>query len=77
MVSCNKLKLCSRNAISTVIATPVIDAIGSGYFPTKEIQRLKDGMEKLKHTEAYEGYGVPFAIGVWEKFQGDERMRSL
>ena len=49
----------------------VIDAIRSGHFPTKEIQRLKDGMEKLKHTEAYEGYGAPFAIGEWEKFQGD------
>lgn len=47
----------------------MIDAIRSGHFPTKETQRLTDGMEKLKHTEAYEGYGAPFAIGVWEKFQ--------
>jgi len=28
-------------------------------------------MEKLKHTEAYEEYGAPFAIGEWEKFQRD------
>ena len=49
----------------------VIDAIRSGHFPTKEIQRLKEGMERLKQTEAYEGYGAPFAIGEWEKFQGD------
>ena len=55
----------------------VIDAIRSGHFQTEEAQRLKEGMEKLKHTEAYEGYGVPFAIGVWEKFQGDERIRPL
>ena len=47
----------------------VIDAIRSGHFPTEEVQRLKDGMEKLKHTEAYEEYGAPFAIGAWEKFQ--------
>ena len=53
----------------------VIDAIRSGHFPTEEVQRLKEGMEKLKHTEAYEEYGAPFAIGEWEKFQRDERMR--
>ena len=50
----------------------VMDTIRSGHFPTREVQRLKDGMEKLKQTEAYEEYGVPFAIGVWEKFQRDE-----
>ena len=50
----------------------VIDAIRSGHFPTEEVQRLKDGMEKLKYTEAYEEYGVPFAIGERERFQGDE-----
>ena len=49
----------------------MIDAIRSGHFPTEEAQRLKDGMEKLKHMEAYEGYGAPFAIGEWEKFQRD------
>ena len=53
----------------------VIDAIRSGHFPTEEVLRLKDGMEKLRHTVAYEGYGAPFAIGEWEKFQRDERVQ--
>ena len=53
----------------------IIDAIRSGHFPTEEVQRLKAGMEKLRHTEAYEEYGVPFAIEVWEKFQRNERVR--
>ena len=57
--------------------TAVIDAIRSGHFPTEEVQRLKDGMEKLRHTEAYEEYGAPFAIEVWERFQRDERVRSI
>ena len=47
----------------------VIDVIKSGNFPDGELQRLKDGLEKLKHTEAYEDYGVPFALDVWEKFE--------
>ena len=46
----------------------VINAIKSGKFPDAELQRLKEGMEKLKHTEAYEDYGVPYALYVWEKF---------
>ena len=46
----------------------IIDAIKNGKFPDAELQRLKEGLEKLKHTEAYEGYGTPFALGVWEKF---------
>lgn len=46
----------------------VINAIESGIFPDAELQRLKDGLEKLKHTEAYEDYGVPYALDVWEKF---------
>lgn len=48
----------------------VINAIESGIFPDAELQRLKDGLEKLKHTEAYEDYGVPYALDVWEKFLG-------
>ena len=40
----------------------VIDVIKRGNFPDGELQRLKDGLEKLKHTEAYEDYGVPFAL---------------
>ena len=48
----------------------VINAIESGIFPDAELQRLKDGLEKLKYTEAYEDYGVPYALDVWEKFLG-------
>ena len=48
----------------------VIAAIKNGNYPDKELQRLKDGLEKLKHTEAYEDYGVPYALDVWEKFLG-------
>ncbi len=40
----------------------VIDVIKRGNFPDGELQRLKDRLEKLKHTEAYEDYGVPFAL---------------
>ena len=47
----------------------VIDAIKGGKFPDEELQQLKDGLEKLKHTEAYENYGVPYVLDVWEKFQ--------
>ena len=46
----------------------IISSIKNGDFPAAELQRLKDGMEKLKHTEAYEDYGVPFALNVWENF---------
>lgn len=46
----------------------IIDAIKNGKLPDAELLRLKEGLEKLKHTEAYEDYGVPFALGVWEKF---------
>lgn len=47
----------------------IINAIKSGNFPTSELQRLKDGLEKLKHTEAYEDYGVPYALNIWEKVE--------
>lgn len=46
----------------------VIRSIKSGNFPSAELQRLQDGLEKLKRTEAYEDYGVPFALDVWERF---------
>ncbi len=46
----------------------IISSIKSGNSPTEELQRLKDGLEKLKHTEAYEDYGVPYALNVWERF---------
>ena len=47
----------------------VIAAIKSGTFPDEELQRLKDGMEKLEQTEAYGDYGSPFALDLWEKFE--------
>ena len=42
----------------------VIRSIKSGNFPGAELQRLKEGLEKLKHTEAYEDYGVPYALNI-------------
>ena len=47
----------------------VIDAIKNRILPAEEVERLKEGVEKLKHTEAYEDYGVPFTLDVWEKYQ--------
>lgn len=47
----------------------IIDTIKSENFPAEELKRLKDGLEKLKYTEAYEDYGVPFALNIWEKFE--------
>ena len=47
----------------------IISSIKSGNFPAAELQRLKSGLDKLKHTEAYEEYGVPYALNVWERFQ--------
>lgn len=46
----------------------ITSSIKSGNFSAAELQRLKDGLEKLKHTEAYEDYGVSYAVDVWEKF---------
>ena len=46
----------------------IISSIKSGNFPAAELQRLKDGLEKLKHMEAYEDYGVPYALNVWKRF---------
>lgn len=47
----------------------IINAIKSRNFPAAELQRLKEGLEKLKQTEAYEDYGVPYALSMWEKFE--------
>ena len=47
----------------------IISSIKNENFPDAELQRLKNGLEKLKHTEAYEDYGVPYALNVWEKFE--------
>ena len=53
-----------QDMMETVIAT-----IKSGIFPDEEFQRLKDGIEKLKQTESYKDYGVPFALGMWVSYQ--------
>ena len=45
----------------------IISFIKSGNFPAAELQRLKDGLGKLMQTEAYENYGVPYALDLWEK----------
>ena len=47
----------------------VINSIKSRIFPDAEKLRLKDGLEKLMQTEAYEDYGAPFALDLWEKFK--------
>ena len=47
----------------------IISSIKSGNFPAAELQRLKDGLEKSKHTEAYEDYGVPYALDLLEQFE--------
>ncbi len=47
----------------------IIDTIKSGKLPEVEFRRLKEGLEKLKHSEAYKDYGVPYALYVWEKFE--------
>ena len=47
----------------------IINGIKNRNFPAAELLRLKDGLEKLKHAEAYENYGVPYVLDVWEKFQ--------
>lgn len=46
----------------------IIDVIKNGNFQAAELQRLKDGLDKLKHTEAYEDYDVPYGLDVYEKF---------
>ena len=46
-----------------------INGIKNANFPAAELQRLKDGLEKLKHTEAYEDYGVPYALDLLEQFE--------
>lgn len=46
----------------------VVDAIKNGNFPDTELQRLKEGLEKLKQTEAYVDYGTPFALDVWKRY---------
>ena len=45
----------------------IINAVNRGNFPATELLRLKEELEKLKHTEAYEDYGVPYALDAWEK----------
>ena len=45
----------------------IIDSAIGGNFPDEEMRRLKEGLEKLKHTEAYEDYGTPYALDMWKK----------
>ena len=52
----------------------IISSIKSGNFPAAELQRLKDRLEKLKHTEAYEDYGVPYALNLWEKLENSKQL---
>ena len=47
----------------------IIDVIKNGNFPAEELQRLRNGLENLKYTEAYESYDVPYALYLWEKFR--------
>ena len=47
----------------------VVDSIKNGNFPDEGLQRLKDGLEKLKYTKAYEDYGTPLALDMWKKFR--------
>lgn len=47
----------------------IISSIKNENFPAAELQRLKGELEKLRHTEAYEDYGVPYVLDMWEKFQ--------
>ena len=47
----------------------IISSIKNGNFPAAELQRLKGGLEKLRHTEAYEDYDVSYALNLWEKFE--------
>lgn len=42
----------------------IIDTIKSGKFPAEELQRLKNGLENLKDTEAYDDYGVPYTLNI-------------
>ena len=45
----------------------ITSSIKSGNFSAAELQRLKNGLGKLMQTEAYENYGVPYALDLWEK----------
>lgn len=47
----------------------IIDAIKNGKLPEEELQRLREGLEKLKQTEAYRDFGAPYALYVWEEFE--------
>ena len=61
--------MCSPDYVCLDMMEAVIAAIKRGNFPDEELQRLKGGMEKLEQTEAYEDYGSPYALDMWEKFE--------
>lgn len=50
----------------------VIESIKGGSFPDEERKRLEEGLDRLMHTEAYEDYGVPYALNVWERFKNSQ-----
>ncbi len=52
----------SPDYVCQAMMEAIISSIKSGNFPNEELQRLKDGLEKLKHTEAFEDYGVPYVL---------------
>ena len=47
----------------------IISAIKSEKFLNFEMQRLKEGLEKLMQIETYVDYGTPYALNIWEKFE--------
>lgn len=49
------------------ILKDIMKSISSGTFPNTTLTKLKDGMERLEKTEAWEEYGVPYALYVWQK----------
>lgn len=46
----------------------IIKAINAGTFPDNCLKQLEEGMKRLEKTEAWEEYGIPYALYVWQKF---------
>ena len=59
----------SQDYVCQYMMEAVVDAIKNGNFPDEELQLLKEGLEKLTQTEAYEDLGAPFAVDMWEMFE--------
>lgn len=56
----------SLNYVCQDMMEAITNAVKSGKLPDEEMQRLIEGMKKLKLTE---DYGVLYALYVWEKFR--------